>query len=140
MEQQKKKFKEVLQKTEDIKNFYEENVKELQYILDYMGKDISIKESDNIETMILKKYIEYGAIKRVCDFLNDKGYRLITKDYNRKYTADDVSQIIYPYKRHEDDEEKFINADEELKEVVKKMHLYIFDSSYGRLKVKELNK
>lgn len=140
MEHQKEKFKEVLEKTEEIKNFYDENIKELKSILDYMERDISIKESDNIETIILKKYIEYGAIKRVCDFLNDNGYRLITKDYNRKYKADDVSQIIYPYKRHEDDEEKVINADEDLKEVVKKMHLYIFNSSYGRLKVKELNK
>lgn len=91
-----------------------------------MERDISIKESDNIETIILKKYIEFGAIKRVCEFLNDNGYRFITKDYNRKYTTDDVSQIIFPYKH---------NEDEELKDVVKRMHLYIFNSSYGRLKV-----
>lgn len=137
IEQQKRKFKEILEKTEEIKNFHEENIKELKYILDYMERDISIKESDNIETIILKKYIECGAIKRVCEFLNDNGYRLITKDYNRKYTTDDVSQVIFPYKHNEDDEEKVINADEELKDVVKRMHLYIFNSSYGRLKVKE---
>lgn len=140
IEHQKNKFREVLKKTEAIKNLYEENVKELKDILDYMNKDISIKESDNVETIILKKYIEYGSIKNVCEFINDKGYRVTTKYSNRKYTNEDVSKIIYPYQSYEDEEEIVINADEELKEIVKKIHLYIFNGSYGRLKVKEFNK
>lgn len=136
IEYQKEKFKEVLEKTEAYKKFYEENIKELITIIDYMGRDISIKESDNVETIILKKYIEYGSIKNVCEFINEKGYRITTKYSDRKYTKDDISQIIYPYKRY-DEEERVINADEELKEVAKKVHIYMACSSYGRLRVKE---
>lgn len=140
MDYQRKKFEEVLKKTTEVRDFYENSIKELNSILDYMDKHVEILETDNVDTIILKKYIEYGSIKRVCEFINEKGYRIATNYSNRKYTTEDISQTIYPYKRNEDGEERIIDADEDLKEVVKSMHLYIFGSSYGKLRVKEFNK
>lgn len=142
IEQQKKKFKEVLEKTEEIKNFHEENIKELKDILDFMDKDLAVKESDNVDTIILKKYIEYGSMKEVQKYINDLGYRIKTDSYvgSRKYTIEDISQVVYPYQRYEDEEQRVINADEEFKEMAKKIHLYIYNSSYGKLRVKEFNK
>lgn len=142
LEHQKQKFGKLLEDTEKIRDFYNNSISEIKTILEYMDRDISIKEDDNIDTIILKKYIEYGNMKDVQKCINDLGYRIQTDSYigSRKYTTEDISQTIYPYKRYEDDEQKVVNADEELKEVVKKIHIYMYNSSYGKLKVKEFNK
>lgn len=137
LEKQKTRFKKVLEQTEEIKNFYEKNVNEIKKVLDYFEKDISIKDSDSKDTIILKKYIECGSMKKVCEFMNEEGHRITTKYSERKYTTEDISQTIYPYKRNgeEDKEERVINATEELKEVALIIHWYLYYSSYGKLKV-----
>ncbi|EES48696.1 hypothetical protein NE172_08965 [Clostridium botulinum] len=141
LEHQIKKFQNLLEKTEEARDWYNKNIEEIKQILEYIKNDISVKAEDNIDTIILKKYIEYGNMKDVQKYIDDLGYRIKTESYigSRKYTAEDISQVVYPYEKG-DEKPREVNADEMLKEVVKKMHLYIFNSSYGKLKVREFNK
>lgn len=142
MEHQRNKFKKLLEETQEVVDFYNKSIEDIKNILEYMDGDIQINEDDTIDTIILKKYMEYGNMKDVQKYINDSGYKVKTDSYigSRKYTLDDISQTVYPYARLESQELKKVNADEELKEIVKKMHLYIFNSSYGRLRVKEFKK
>lgn len=135
---QRLKFNNLLEKTNDVKKFYENNIDQLNDIIQYLEEDnVELKENDNVETVVLKKYIEEGSIKRVCEFINSAGYRIITKYSDRKYTTDDISQIIFPYPKREGEEKKVVNADERLKSIAKEMHIYFYGSVYGVLRVKD---
>lgn len=138
IEEQKNRFQEVLKKTEEIVEGHQKNVQALKELLAYMEGDIAVKENDSVHTVILKKYMELGAIKKVQEFINESGYRIKTKAGERKYTATDISKVIFPYKENEDDEEPVIDADEELQSAVKFMHVYISSMGYGKLRVREV--
>lgn len=71
------KFEIVLNETKKKKELYENNIIELDEIINYLKSDLVIKkDSDSVETIILKSYIELGGIKPTCDYINENGYRI----------------------------------------------------------------
>lgn len=59
-------------------------------------EECEVLESDSIETIIFKKYIELNELTKVADYINDKGYRIKTSSYigERKYISNDISEVI----------------------------------------------
>ncbi len=78
------------------------------YILENKSQ---IKEDDNFETIVFKKYLELESVRAVANYINELGYRVKTDSYigERKYIGTDITKIIL----------SDIDIDQELKEVVK---------------------
>lgn len=51
---------------------------------------IPIADSDNVEEIIFKKYLELESVAKVAEFINGLGHR----KGNRKYIANDISSAI----------------------------------------------
>lgn len=72
---------------------------------------------DSIDTIVFKKYIELGEVKKVSDYLNAEGYKVKTKTYLgcRKYGPNDITNIL----KNKQVEQWLIDAVEEMKSIDK---------------------
>lgn len=124
------KFKKVLQQTIEKKAMYEKNIEELENVIEFMKSDlVVIKENDNIDTIILKAYVENGSMPLTCNYMNEKGYKVPSPTGGRKYTIKDISDIVSDFENK--------NIDSKLKSIVRTVYTYKSLSSYGKLKIKE---
>lgn len=75
-----------------------------------------IKEDENLDTKIYKKYLEVESVKNVAIWLNEKGYRIESPATGEKikYQSNDVTARL---------KDKKAEVREDLKEVVQKLFL-----------------
>lgn len=101
---------------------YNKEISIVNNILDTIEKYSSIKDSDNFETIVFKKYLEFENVTKVAKYLNDSGYRVKTQSYigERKYKGTDITDIITSLD---------INVDKQLKETVQ----YLQDKNYNEM-------
>jgi len=82
---EKSKIQKTIDCIENIKKYSDEN---------------KIVEGDSPETIILKKYLELGTLKKVCEFINQVGFKIYDIEYKngnkpgRKYRPSDISPVI----------------------------------------------
>lgn len=97
-------------KYKKLKNKMQEKINILDKIIKVIDENKEISETDNFETIVFKKYLEFENVTKVAKYINELGYRIKTNSYigERKYIGTDITNII----SHEADVEK------ELKEVV----------------------
>lgn len=73
-------------KVEDAK----EQIKDLEKYIELMESYVT----DSVEKKAIKSYILLGSVAEVAKEINDEGYRLLTKNGERKYIGKDISNII----------------------------------------------
>ena len=80
-------------------------------IINILENKSQIKEDDNFETIVFKKYLELESVRAVANYINELGYRVKTNSYigERKYIGTDITKIIL----------SDLDIDKNLKEVVK---------------------
>lgn len=102
------KYKLLQQK---LTNKYNEKMKIINKILNAINSKSELKECDDFETIVFKKYLEVENVSHVAKYVNDLGYRVKTNTNigERKYNGTDITEILI----------SDVNIDEELKEVVK---------------------
>ena len=66
------------------------SIKALKWILCLLKK-----ESKNFEELVFQKYIETARVSDVASILNESGYRTAGAIGERKYTSNDVTEILY---------------------------------------------
>ena len=88
-----------------------EKIKKIEKIINILENKSQIKEDDNFETIVFKKYLELESVRAVANYINELGYRVKTNSYvgERKYIGTDITKIIL----------SDLDIDKELKEVVK---------------------
>lgn len=67
-----------------------EQIKELKNYIELMDSYVT----DSVERKVIKSYILAGSVSEVAKEINDQGYRLLTKNGERKYIGKDISNII----------------------------------------------
>lgn len=102
------KYKLLQQK---LTNKYNEKMRIINKILNAINTKSELKECDDFETIVFKKYLEVENVSHVAKYVNDLGYRVKTNTNigERKYNGTDITEILI----------SDVNIDEELKEVVK---------------------
>lgn len=102
------KYKLLQQK---LTNKYNEKMRIINKILNAINSKSELKECDDFETIVFKKYLEVENVSHVAKYVNDLGYRVKTNTNigERKYNGTDITEILI----------SDVNIDEELKEVVK---------------------
>jgi len=82
-------------KYQKIRDKVELKMNELDMILRVI-EHCEVKENDNLETIVLKKYIEFENVTEVANSINELGYRIKTNSHVgvRKYTTNDISNIL----------------------------------------------
>lgn len=102
------KYKLLQQK---LTNKYNEKMRIINKILNAINSKSGLKECDDFETIVFKKYLEVENVSHVAKYVNDLGYRVKTNTNigERKYNGTDITEILI----------SDVNIDEELKEVVK---------------------
>ena len=90
---------------------HNEKIQKVEKIINILESKSQIKEDDNFETIVFKKYLELESVRAVANYINELGYRVKTDSYigERKYIGKDITKIIL----------SDIDIDKELKEVVK---------------------
>lgn len=90
---------------------HNEKIQKIEKIINILESKSQIKEDDNFETIVFKKYLELESVRAVANYINELGYRVKTDSYigERKYIGKDITKIIL----------SDIDIDKELKEVVK---------------------
>lgn len=88
-----------------------EKIQKIEKIINILENKSQIKEDDNFETIVFKKYLELESVRAVANYINELGYRVKTNSYigERKYIGTDITKIIL----------SDLDIDKELKEVVK---------------------
>lgn len=96
---------------EKITKKYNEKIQKIEKTINILENKSQIKEDDNFETIVFKKYLELESVRAVANYINELGYRVKTDSYigERKYIGTDITKIIL----------SDIEIDQELKEVVK---------------------
>lgn len=96
---------------EKIIKKHNEKIQKIEKIINILENKSQIKEDDNFETIVFKKYLELESVRAVANYINELGYRVKTNSYvgERKYIGTDITKIIL----------SDIEIDKELKEVVK---------------------
>ena len=96
---------------EKIIKKHNEKIQKIEKIINILENKSQIKEDDNFETIVFKKYLELESVRAVENYINELGYRVKTNSYvgERKYIGTDITKIIL----------SDIEIDKELKEVVK---------------------
>lgn len=107
----KSKIKEYRKLEEKIIKKHNEKIQKIEKIINILENKSQIKEDDNFETIVFKKYLELESVRAVANYINELGYRVKTNSYvgERKYIGTDITKIIL----------SDIEIDKELKEVVK---------------------
>lgn len=107
----KNKINEYRKLEEKITKKYNEKIQKIEEIINILENKSQIKEDDNFETIVFKKYLELESVRAVANYINELGYRVKTDSYigERKYIGTDITKIIL----------SDIDIDKELKEVVK---------------------
>ncbi|AWK52222.1 hypothetical protein DIC82_14985 [Clostridium beijerinckii] len=56
----------------------------------------TLEETDDINSIVFKKYIELSDVRRVADYINSLGLKIPTNTYvgERKYLTNDITQIL----------------------------------------------
>lgn len=105
------KINEYRKLEEKITKKYNEKIQKIEEIINILENKSQIKEDDNFETIVFKKYLELESVRAVANYINELGYRVKTDSYigERKYIGTDITKIIL----------SDIDIDKELKEVVK---------------------
>lgn len=114
-----KKKKERYELTkENLTEKYNKQMKVIDRILYVINNKSEIKENDEFETIVFKKYLELENVSAVAKCVNDLGYRIKTDSYvgERKYMGTDITEILI----------SDVNIDEDIKEVVQ----YLQDKNY----------
>ena len=96
---------------EKIIKKHNEKIQKIEKIINILENKSQIKEDDNFETIVFKKYLELESVRAVANYINELGYRVKTDSYigERKYIGTDITKIIL----------SDIEIDKELKEVAK---------------------
>ena len=96
---------------EKIIKKHNEKIQKIEKIINILENKSQIKEDDNFETIVFKKYFELESVRAVANYINELGYRVKTNSYigERKYIGTDITKIIL----------SDIEIDKELKEVAK---------------------
>jgi len=96
---------------EKITKKYNEKIQKIEKIINILENKSQIKEDDNFETIVFKKYLELESVRAVANYINELGYRVKTNSYigERKYIGTDITKIIL----------SDLDIDKDLKEVVK---------------------
>lgn len=96
---------------EKIIKKHNEKIQKIEKTINILENKSQIKEDDNFETIVFKKYLELESVRAVANYINELGYRVKTDSYigERKYIGTDITKIIL----------SDIDIDKELKEVVK---------------------
>lgn len=107
----KSKIKGYRKLEEKIIKKHNEKIQKIEKIINILENKSQIKEDDNFETIVFKKYLELESVRAVANYINELGYRVKTNSYigERKYIGTDITKIIL----------SDIEIDKELKEVVK---------------------
>ena len=113
------KQKEILQE-ETIK--IENNIKNIENAQKYIVEN-KIKDSDPLETIILKVYLKLNSVKKAADFINEAGHRIQTSTTRiikeRKYISTDISNIIMS---------ETLEVDKELQNLAKIIYIMNYDT------------
>lgn len=96
---------------EKIIKKHNKKIQKIEKIINILENKSQIKEDDNFETIVFKKYLELESVRAVANYINELGYRVKTNSYigERKYIGTDITKIIL----------SDIEIDKELKEVAK---------------------
>lgn len=107
----KTKYEELAKK---ITSKYRAEMKRIKGIIKVIEDNSSICESDTLETIIFKKYLEMENVQKVAEYINELGYRIKTQSYigQRKYIGNDISEIIL----------SDVKVEAKLKETVKELY------------------
>lgn len=107
----KSKIKGYRRLEEKIIKKHNEKIQKIEKIINILENKSQIKEDDNFETIVFKKYLELESVRAVANYINELGYRVKTNSYigERKYIGTDITKIIL----------SDLDIDKELKEVVK---------------------
>ena len=107
----KSKIKGYRKLEEKIIKKHNEKIQKIEKIINILENKSQIKEDDNFETIVFKKYLELESVRAVANYINELGYRVKTNSYigDRKYIGTDITKIIL----------SDLDIDKELKEVVK---------------------
>lgn len=107
----KSKIKGYRKLGEKIIKKHNEKIQKIEKIINILENKSQIKEDDNFETIVFKKYLELESVRAVANYINELGYRVKTNSYigERKYIGTDITKIIL----------SDLDIDKDLKEVVK---------------------
>nr|UVY63829.1 MAG: hypothetical protein [Bacteriophage sp.] len=107
----KSKIKGYRKLEEKIIKKHNEKIQKIEKIINILENKSQIKEDDNFETIVFKKYLELESVRAVANYINELGYRVKTNSYigERKYIGTDITKIIL----------SDLDIDKDLKEVVK---------------------
>ena len=107
----KSKIKGYRKLEEKIIKKHNKKIQKIEKIINILENKSQIKEDDNFETIVFKKYLELESVRAVANYINELGYRVKTNSYigERKYIGTDITKIIL----------SDLDIDKELKEVVK---------------------
>ena len=96
---------------EKIIKKHNEKIQKIEKIINILENKSQIKEDDNFEPIVFKKYLELESVRAVANYINELGYRVKTDSYigERKYIGTDITKIIL----------SDLDIDKDLKEVVK---------------------
>ena len=81
---------------EKIIKKHNEKIQKIEKIINILENKSQIKEDDNFETIVFKKYLELESVRAVANYINELGYRVKTNSYvgERKYIGTDITKII----------------------------------------------
>lgn len=107
----KSKIKGYRKLEEKIIKKHNEKIQKIEKIINILENKSQIKEDDNFETIVFKKYLELESVRAVANYINELGYRVKTNSYigERKYIGTDITKIIL----------SDLDIDKDLKEIVK---------------------
>lgn len=118
LENKIKKYKNKIKK--ETKK-YNENMKKYKEIIKVIEENTEIKDTDSLETIVFKKYLELENVQSVAKYINDLGYRIKTNSYvgERKYKGTDITNILA----------KDVDVEKKLKKVVQNLQ----DKNYSEM-------
>ena len=91
----KKKQEKLLKLKKKIKKNYDSNINKIDSYLKILEESI-IDESDHVELVVFKLYLQLENVVKVTETVNDLGFRIKTNTYarERKYSTNDITSII----------------------------------------------
>ncbi|HFL3523733.1 TPA: hypothetical protein ACG3Q9_003316 [Clostridioides difficile] len=106
----RKKQEKLLKLKKKVKKNYDSKINKLELYLKVLEESV-IDESDHVELVTFKLYLQLENVVKVTRTINDLGFRIKTSTYSkeRRYTTNDITSIIT---------DSFANVDEDLKMLV----------------------
>lgn len=106
----RKKQEKLLKLKKKVKKNYDSKIDKLDLYLKVLEESV-IDESDHVELVTFKLYLQLENVVKVTRTINDLGFRIKTRTYSkeRRYTTNDITSIIT---------DSFANVDEDLKMLV----------------------